>query len=67
VRLVRDDESDPDLGDVVVMLLVGTLAGLRDRLHDDGFDRAAEFVADLVDAGDDYLIRIVPSHRSGHV
>lgn len=48
----------PDLGDLVVVLLAGTLAGLRDRLAEDGFDPAAELVADLVEIADDYLTRI---------
>jgi hypothetical protein len=51
-RLVDDA---PDLGDLIVMLLAGTLAGLRDRLEDDGFSPAAELVADLVEITDDYL------------
>ena len=46
---------EPDLGDLVVVLLASTLAGLRDRLHDDGFERAAELVGDLVEVTDDYL------------
>ena len=45
----------PDLGDLIVVLLASTLAGLRDRLHHDGFDHAADLVADLVEAADDYL------------
>ena len=48
----------PDLGDLVVILLAGTLAGLRDRLAEDGFDPAAELVADLVEIADDYLTSI---------
>lgn len=48
----------PDLGDLVVVLLAGTLAGLRDRLAADGFDPAAELVADLVEITDDYLTRV---------
>jgi hypothetical protein len=40
------------------MLLAGTLAGLRDRLADDGFDDAAELVAYMVDAADDYLSQV---------
>ena len=48
----------PDLGDLVVVLLAGTLAGLRDRLARDGFEPAADLVADLVDITDDYLTRI---------
>ncbi|HYY45172.1 MAG TPA: hypothetical protein VE975_08315 [Actinomycetota bacterium] len=34
--------TEPDMGDLVVVLLAGTLAGLRDRLLADGFDGAAE-------------------------
>ena len=49
-------QSDPDLGDLIVVLLASTLAGLRDRLHYDGFDAAAELVADLVETADDYLM-----------
>lgn len=45
----------PDLGDLVVVLLASTLAGLRDRLESDGFAPAAELVADLVEITDDYL------------
>lgn len=45
----------PDLGDLVVVLLASTLAGLRDRLSRDGYERAADLVADLVQATDDYL------------
>ena len=48
----------PNMGDLVVALLASTLAGLRDRLHDDGFERAAELVADLVEITDDYLTRV---------
>jgi hypothetical protein len=47
--------TGPDLGDLVIVLLPGTLAGLRDRLADDGFERAADVVADLVDVADDYI------------
>lgn len=45
----------PDLGDMIVLLLAGTLAGLRDRLECDGFHPAADLVADLVEITDDYL------------
>ena len=45
----------PDLGDLVVVLLAGTLAGLRDRLDSDGFVPAAELVSDLVAMIDCYL------------
>lgn len=41
------DKSSPDLGDLVIVLLASTLAGLRDRLDDDGFSKASEFVAEL--------------------
>jgi hypothetical protein len=46
---------EPDLGDLVVVLLAGTLAGLRDRLAEDGFEPAAEFVSRLVTRCDEYL------------
>ena len=48
-------ERTPDLGDLVVVLLAGTLAGLRDRLAEDGSGLASELVADLVDVADGYL------------
>jgi hypothetical protein len=48
------DEA-PDLGDLVVVLLASTLAGLRDRLNGDGFETAAELVSDLVEIVDEYL------------
>lgn len=48
----------PDLGDLVVVLLASTLAGLRDRLAHDGFDPAAELVADLVEIADDYVTSV---------
>ena len=51
-------ERAPDLGDLVVVLLAGTLAGLRDRLAEDGFTGASELVADLVDIADDYLTHV---------
>lgn len=52
------DERVPDLGDLVLVLLASTLAGLRDRLHEDGFGAAADLVADLVEVADDYLTRL---------
>ena len=45
----------PDLGDLVVVLLASTLAGLRDRLNDDGFALAAQLVSGLTDTCDSYL------------
>jgi hypothetical protein len=44
--------------DLIMVVLACTLAGLRDRLFEDGHDRAAEVVADLVEITDDYLDRI---------
>lgn len=51
-------DEGPDLGDLVVVLLASTLAGLRDRLEHDGFMRASELVADLVEITDDHLCRL---------
>lgn len=50
-----DRQGTPDLGDLVIVLLAGTLAGLRDRLVQDGFPRAAELVACLVEEADGYI------------
>ena len=50
----RSDESV----NIIMLVLACTLAGLRDRLFEDGHDRAAEGVADLVEITDDYLDRI---------
>ncbi len=47
--------ADSDLGDLVVVLLAATLAGLRDRLAADGLDGAAELASDLTARCDDYL------------
>ena len=56
--LGRDVGPEADLGDIVVVLLASTLAGLRDRLHQDGFDGAASLVHDLVEVTDDYVMRL---------
>lgn len=48
----------PDLGDLVIVLLASTLAGLRDHLAADGFEPAADLVADLVEVVDDYLTHV---------
>lgn len=48
-------DTTADLGDLVIVLLASTLAGLRDRLHDDGFCKASEFVAGLTERCDSYL------------
>lgn len=50
-------EPCAELGDLILVLLAGTLQGLSDRLHSDGYDGAAELVADLVEVVDDYLER----------
>jgi hypothetical protein len=39
----------------VIVLLAGTLAALRDRLLTDGFESAADLVADLAELTDDYV------------
>ena len=54
----------PDLGDLVIVLLAGSLAGLRDRLAADGFSDAADLVGDLVEVTDGYMARM-SSERSG--
>lgn len=51
-------DTSPDLGDLVIVLLAGTLAGLRDRLDSDGFERASELVADLTERCDSYLSEV---------
>lgn len=48
-------KTEPDLGDLVVVLLAGTLAGLRDRLDTDGFSKAAGLVAELTRRCDKYV------------
>ena len=48
-------QTSPDLGDLVIVLLASTLAGLRDRLDDDGFFKASELVAELTNRCDGYL------------
>ncbi len=49
----------PDLGHLVIVLLAGTLAGLRDRLRTDGFEHAADLVAHLTDTCDEFLTEVV--------
>lgn len=46
---------EPDLGDLVIVLLASTLAGLRDRLAADGFETASELVSDLTNCCDEFL------------
>lgn len=47
--------KSPDLGDIVIVLLAGTLSGLHQRLIADGFPRAAKFVEELTDRCDEYV------------
>jgi hypothetical protein len=54
----REVHAAPDLGDLVIVLLASTLAGLRDRLADDGFESAADIVGDLVELTDDYITHV---------
>jgi hypothetical protein len=44
-----------DLGDFIVVLLAGTLAGLRDRLYKEGYAAAGDLVEDLIGVADSYL------------
>jgi hypothetical protein len=46
---------ETDVGDFVIAVLAGSLAEVRDALAADGFDDAAELVADFVDAADHHL------------
>lgn len=48
-------KTEPDLGDLVITLLAGTLSGLRDRLEADGFVEAADPVAELTGRCDRYV------------
>jgi hypothetical protein len=50
--------TTPGLGDLVIVLLASTLAGLRDRLADDGFQDASELAAELTERCDDYLSEV---------
>jgi hypothetical protein len=56
--MTGERDAAPDLGDLVIVLLAGTLAGLRDRLADDGFESAADMVGDLVELTDDYITHV---------
>ena len=49
------DTRAPDLGDLVIVLLASTLAGLRDRLTEDGFVSAAQLVSGLTESCDEWL------------
>lgn len=49
-------EGEVNLGDIVVVLLASSLAGLHERLRADGYADAASLVADLVEMADDYLV-----------
>ena len=52
------EPRNPDMGDLIVVLLASTLAGLRDRLLSDGYGDAAELVGDLVEMVDDYVTHV---------
>lgn len=60
----QNDIEPPDLGHLVVILLAGTLSGVRDRLHKDGFARAGMFIGVLCDMTDAWLAEEV-SKQSG--
>jgi len=55
---MRAPSEAPDLGDLIIVLLAGTLAGLRDRLVHDGFPDAAGVVGELAELADDYLMGV---------
>jgi len=55
VVMATTGTSSADLGDLVIVLLASTLAGLRDRLADDRFTRASALVAELTDRCDSYI------------
>ena len=48
-------DGQPDLGDLVIVLLAGTLSGLRERLEADGFEHPAKLVAELGRRCDEYV------------
>ncbi len=58
---VDEGPGRPNLGDLMVVLLASTLAGLRDRLAEDGYFDAADLVADLVEVADDYITKALPA------
>jgi hypothetical protein len=62
-QVVIEEDRSPDLGDLIVVLLAGTLAGLRDRLYEDGLLDAGDLVAELVDSADAYLTSVSGTPR----
>ncbi len=48
-------KTTPDMGDLVIVLLASTLAGLRDRLAEDGFEEASELAAELTLRCDEFI------------
>lgn len=60
---MTEDSAIPDLGDLIIVLLAGTFAGLRDRLLDDELLDAADLVADMVDIADNYLTAVSGASR----
>jgi hypothetical protein len=59
VNLEADTTHHPNMGDLIVVLLASSLAALRDRLAEDGYEDAALLVADLVDIADGYITNCV--------
>jgi hypothetical protein len=58
---VSSSEGRGEIGDLIVVLLAASLRGLSERLLHDGYEDAAELVADLIEVTDDYLARLLAS------
>ncbi len=58
-----DTKRQPDVGDLVVVLLAASLPGLSCRLEQDHFSRAADVVMELAMRCDSYIdgLRSIPS------
>jgi hypothetical protein len=56
--MMRIPNEAPDLGDLIIVLLAGTLVGLRDRLERDGYGAAADVVGELAELADDYVMGV---------
>lgn len=54
IRMETDNPA-PTLGDLVIVLLAGTLTGIAANLTKDGYDRQADFITDLVDQCDSFI------------
>ena len=55
---MSSSEGRGEFGDLIVVLLAASLRGLSERLLHDGYEDAAELVADLIEVTDDYLARL---------